>query len=313
MTKQPTRRYAYQNHHMDSTRWDKFAPRPDDIVIATSYKSGTTWMQTIVANLIFEGGAIPGQVTAMSPWLDMRLFPIDDVISLLDAQDHRRFIKTHLPLDALPYSPQLKYVMVGRDPRDVAMSMLNHHNNFTDEIRAMFEPFTEREEDKLPGPFSSAQEFWRAHISKGTVEWETDGWPYWSSLRYAQSWWDYRETPNILLVHYTDMLADLEGEIRRVAAFLGIERSDAEFARIADATTFSSMKDRASDIVAMADMIWKGGAKTFINKGTNGRWREHFDATDLALYEEAARRTLSAECRVWLEHGRLIGAGRAAA
>ena len=33
----------YQNHHLDSTRWDKFIPRPDDIVITTSYKAGTTW------------------------------------------------------------------------------------------------------------------------------------------------------------------------------------------------------------------------------------------------------------------------------
>lgn len=314
MTKQPKRLYAYKNHHMDSARWDAFAPRPDDIVIATSYKSGTTWMQTIVANLIFEGGAIPGAPMMMSPWLDMRLSPIEEVTAMLDAQQHRRFIKTHLPLDALPFHAHVKYIMVGRDPRDVAMSMLNHHNNFTDEARALFDQLAESEDDRLPPPFASAQEFWRAHMSKGTVAWENDGWPFWSSIRYAQSWWEHRDQANILLVHYNDLLEDLEGEIRRIAAFLDIERSDAEFARVAAATTFSSMKKRAEEVTGeIANMIWKGGARTFINQGTNGRWREHFDATDLALYENAVSRTLSPDCRDWLENGRLAACASVAA
>lgn len=313
MRRQPSRTRAYNNHHMNSARWDRYVPRADDVVIATSYKSGTTWMQTIVANLIFENGAIPAPVLALSPWFEMNLLPFDEVIEGLESQAHRRFIKTHLPLDALPWFPQVKYVMVGRDPRDVAMSMLNHHNDFTDEIRAQFNAFVENQKDRLPGPFENAQAFWRAHMTRGTVPWESDGWPYWSSIRYAQTWWDYRDLPNILLVHYNDLLADLEGEIRRVAAFLNIERSDREFTRIAEATTFKSMKARAGEITGeIADMVWKGGAQTFIHKGTNGRWREHFDAHDLALYEAAAREALSPDCRVWLENGERAIKGTAA-
>lgn len=310
---QPKRLYAYKNTIMDSSRWDAFTPRPDDIVIATAYKSGTTWMQTIVANLIFEGGDIPGQVMSISPWLDMRPFPIEDILGLLDGQTHRRFIKTHLPLDALRFIPEAKYIMVGRDPRDVAMSMLNHHNNYTDDARAMFDQFAETEDEKTPPPFATPQDFWRPHMTKGSVPWENDGWPYWSSMRYAQTWWEHRDLPNILMVHYNDLLADLDGEIRRVAKFLGIERSDAEFARIADATVFSTMKERADAIVGdVANMVWKGGAKTFIHKGTNGRWREHFDETDLRLYDAAAERAMSSDCRDWLENGRLAR-GEAAA
>ena len=45
----------YQNHILDSTRWNRYKPRPMDIIIATSYKSGTTWTQEIVRQLIFQG------------------------------------------------------------------------------------------------------------------------------------------------------------------------------------------------------------------------------------------------------------------
>lgn len=299
-------KYVYKSCVTDSSRWEKFSPRGDDIVIATAYKAGTTWMQTIVANLVFQGGDLPGAPTEISPWLDFRPFPLEDVLSTLDAQTHRRFIKTHLPMDALPVFRQVKYVMIGRDPRDVAMSMLNHHNNYTDEARAMFDNCADRAEDRLPGPFADARSFWRQHATRGTVPWESDGYPYWSQIRYAQTWWDRRQAPNVLLVHFNDLLADLEGEIRRVAAFLEIALDDATASRIAEATTFASMKKRADEIVPRAGIVWKGGGATFINKGVNGRWRAEFEAEDDRLYEAAVSRTLSPDCRRWLENGRLL-------
>jgi len=103
MTAMPRIEHVYQNHHMDSTRWNWFDPREDDIVVATSYKAGTTFTQTVVANLLFPAGEMPGPATFISPWLDLRVFPLELVLGQLEAQQHRRFIKTHLPLDGLPY------------------------------------------------------------------------------------------------------------------------------------------------------------------------------------------------------------------
>ena len=81
----------YQNHHFDSTRWDYFDSRDDDIIIGTSYKAGTTWAQAIVAHLLFPDGNLPGGPADMSPWLDMRIIPLEVVLNALAAQKHRRW------------------------------------------------------------------------------------------------------------------------------------------------------------------------------------------------------------------------------
>ena len=48
---------------------------------------------------------------------------------LVEAQTHRRFLKTHLPVDALVFSEKAKYIYIGRDGRDVVWSLYNHHAN----------------------------------------------------------------------------------------------------------------------------------------------------------------------------------------
>lgn len=85
----PIRAHVYQNHHLDSTRWNWFTPRNDDIVIATSYKAGTTFTQTIIGNLLFPDGNLPGPASFISPWLDFRPIPLEMVLGQLEGQDHR--------------------------------------------------------------------------------------------------------------------------------------------------------------------------------------------------------------------------------
>jgi len=50
--------------------------------------------------------------------------------------------------------------------------------------------------------------------------------------------------------------------------------------------------------------VLKGGADAFFYKGTNGRWREVLSREELALYDKAAKRVLTPDCRQWLENGR---------
>jgi len=92
----PRKTREIHNHHMDSTVWDDFRFRGGDIVVATYAKSGTTWTQQIVSQLVFAG-AEGIDVSALSPWVDLRVPPKEVKLPALEAQTHRRFIKTHLP------------------------------------------------------------------------------------------------------------------------------------------------------------------------------------------------------------------------
>src|SRR5262245_59218360 len=122
-------RTRYRSILADSRRWDGFAFRPGDIVISTPPKCGTTWTQMLCALLIFDGPAFPAPLDQVSPWLDLRIRPLAEVTAAYAAQSHRRFIKTHTPLDGLPWHPDVTYLVVGRDPRDVSISFEHHAAN----------------------------------------------------------------------------------------------------------------------------------------------------------------------------------------
>ena len=304
----PRRVRTYRNWILDSTRWDRVVPRAGDIVISTSYKSGTTWMQRIVSLLVFGAGPLPAGLFELSPWVDNRFSPVEELCANLERQEHRRFIKSHLPLDALPYFPQVRYIWVVRDTRDTFMSLWNHHSSYTD---AAYERFASGDPEGGPlsrGP-ADPREFWRAWMTRGSFPWESDGWPYWARHYHAASFWPYRELPNVLPVHYNDLLADLPGQMRRVAQFAGIDVPEASWPALAAAARFDAMKAEATRQEAKTAQpgllkSFKDGAASFFFKGTNGRWRDLLDAEDLALYEHAAA-SLDPGLRAWLEEGSL--------
>ena len=66
----PSRRRVYRDHHLDSTRWDAYTARPGDVVISTSVKAGTTWMQRIMSLLVFGPGELPASLWEISPCID---------------------------------------------------------------------------------------------------------------------------------------------------------------------------------------------------------------------------------------------------
>jgi aryl sulfotransferase len=299
----PQKLHEYTNHViLDSTRWRVYNHRPGDIIVSTSYKTGTTWMQTIVANLLFQDGAFPAPVSTMSPWLDMALPPLDDVAAALEAQTHRRFIKSHLALDGLPYFDTARYIIVGRDLRDVFMSIWNHHNGYTDDVKAMFQ--------QRAASFGSTCSFYddihdmfKEWVETGSFPWESSGSPYWSHLHHAQTWWDYRHLPNILMVHYTDLLEDPESQIRRIAKHLDIAIDEQMMPGILQRISFSGMKENFKSIMPEADHLWRGGSATFMNKGTNGRWQGVLTEAELAQCRAAVERELTPDCADWLEYG----------
>ncbi|WP_375269055.1 sulfotransferase domain-containing protein, partial [Phenylobacterium sp.] len=123
----PRKTRDIHNHHMDSTVWDRFAFRDDDVVVATYAKSGTTWTQHIVGQLVFAGDP-EVKIAEISPWVDLRIMP-PDLLDILEAQQHRRILKTHLPVDALNLAPTPTSTYPGGPGGHVLWSLYNHHAN----------------------------------------------------------------------------------------------------------------------------------------------------------------------------------------
>lgn len=292
------------NHHMDSTVWNDFAFRDDDVIVATYAKSGTTWTQQIVGQLVFDGAEdVP--IHEISPWLDLRVMP-PDTRDRLAAQTHRRIIKTHLPLDALTFSPRAKYIYIARDGRDVLWSMYNHHSNGNALFYKLLNETPGRVGPPLDPPDPDIRRYFRRWL-------EEDGYPFWSFWENIATWWQARQVPNILLVHFADLKRDLEGEMRRIAEFLGCAVGEERWPLLVEHCSFDYMKAHAEKVAPLGGAVFEGGAKAFINKGVNGRWRDVLSAADVADYEAMARRKLGGECAAWLADGRLAEADRLAA
>ena len=291
----PIKSHEIQNHHVDSTMWNSIKFRDSDIVIATYPKSGTTWTQQIVAQLLFHG-AEEIKLTNHSPWIEARV-----ANSLradrIEAQTHRRFFKTHLPIDALCFSPKAKYIYVGRDGRDVAWSLFNHYANATDDYYKLFNDTPGRVGPPLQRPTGDPHDFYR--------HWFHDnGYPAISFWKTVGSWWNVRALPNVKLFHFNDLKADLAGSVLEIAAFLDIPVRSRGFSKIVEHCSFAYMKAHAEMSAPASGALWKDGGKTFINKGTNGRWRDTLSAAEIAAYDAKALAELGPACAAWLANGR---------
>jgi aryl sulfotransferase len=303
-TAKPSR--IYQNHHLDSTRWQAVPGREGDIVIATSAKSGTTWMQAIVAHLLFPEGDFPQPPHAMSPWVDFRPRPLDELTATLEAQTHRRFLKSHLPWDGLPERPGTRWIYVCRDGRDMAVSLWHHYTGYTEERMAAYNGGADRVGPPLPPPPDDFLSFWRDWCTRGWFAWESDGWPFWSHLNTAASWWTARGRADVLMMHFADLSRDPAGSVERIAAHIDVPLTPAHRDAVVAATDFSAMKARGAEYVPSGGASWKNGVEGFMRSGQNRQWEGLLSAQDLDLYEAACDRVLSPACRRWMDEGGVL-------
>lgn len=297
MPKLPVKTRDIHNHHIDSTVWDDLQFRNDDIIIGTYAKSGTTWMQQIVSQLIFDGAEnLP--VSEMSPWVDLRLPPKQEKLPMIEAQTHRRFLKTHLPVDALVFSGKAKYIYIGRDGRDAIWSLYNHHLNANEAWYDALNNTPGRVGPPIGPAAGTAPEYFENWL-------DNDGapfWPFWENIR---SWWAIRDLPNVLLVHFADLKADMSGQIHRIAEFIDVSVEDVPMDQVLEHCSFDYMKANAEQTAPAGGAFWEGGAKTFINKGNNGRWKDTLPESASNRYEQTAVAELGDTCADWLKNGTL--------
>jgi len=216
-------------------------------------------------------------------------------LARLEAQAHRRVVKTHLPLDALTFSPKARYLYVARDGRDVAMSLYHHHR----EGNALWYELLNADPDAgppMPPPDPDPRRYFRHWL-------DHDGAPFWPYFENISGWWAARELPNVKLVHFNALKSDLEGQVRTIAGFLGCELDQARLPTILEHCGFGYMKAHADLVAPLGGRIFEHGAQAFIHQGVNGRWRDVLTAQDSADYEAAARARLGQDCAHWLAGG----------
>jgi aryl sulfotransferase len=252
-------------------------------------------VQQIVSQLIFNGQE-GLEVAEMSPWLDLRVPPKEVKLPLVEAQQHRRFIKTHLPVDALVFSRKAKYIYIGRDGRDVVWSMYNHHSTANEFWYDALNNTPGRVGPPIERPPDSVHQYFR--------EWfEKDGHPFWPFWENIRTWWEIRHLPNVTLLHFNDLKRDMPGEIRRIAAFLEIPIDEAKWNDILTHCSFDYMKANATKSVPLGGAFWNGGAQNFIHKGLNGRWTDTLPREENEAYQKRAEKELGPECATWLMKG----------
>lgn len=285
----------YRGVISDSERWHRFKFRSDDIIITTPSKCGTTWMQSIVGTLVFGDPHHfnDSPVASISLWLDAKLRSEAEAFAILEAQTHRRFLKTHCPLDGIPRSvPGVTYIAVIRHPLDVALSDYDHSTNQcrnrTNELleRSGHGMATEPSSSSSQIPPQDRAEYLKWWVDNDDVE--PDGAGPHSLSDYCQqvkTYWDARNDKSVHLFHYTDLWNDLNGEMRRVADILGVTVDESCWHDYLDSVTLESMKNRADITAPEAHLgLWKC-SKQFFAKGGQRDWSSLLTKDEIAHFE----------------------------
>lgn len=287
-SERPQRDKIYRGPMTQSDAWDTFALRQDDIIISTPPKCGTTWMQSITVTLIFGQPEIDIGVSNISLWLDCGFRDRDDIAARLNAQTHRRCIKSHTPLDGISYSPEATYIAVYRHPMDVHFSMRTHVENLAVELN----------QSQFP---DNIGEGFRMFVDNSATQSGTDDLTVASIVQHYMSFRKWEHLPNVHLFHYADMTRDLAGQMDRLARIYDIEHDTELMAQLVEAATFRSMKNNAINNKRERS-VFKNPAEFFAN-ATSNKWEKFLGEADVAAYGARVADMLPKADRDWLEWG----------
>jgi aryl sulfotransferase len=303
MTTIPVR---YRSDEEDSARWTGFPFRPGDIVISTRSKTGTTWVQMICALLVFQTPDLPSPLSSLSPWLDRLTVPRSEVYAQLGAQGHRRFIKTHTPLDGLPIDRRATYLVTARHPLDMAVSLYHQGDNLNRERIAQL--LGKPRQEPAPSPRPPLDEWLRSWIEADlNPRSHLDSLP--GVMWHLSDAWRRRDRSNIVLVHYDWLSTDLEAAMRYLAGRLGIDVPDRLWPDLVRAATFESMRADARQLVPdTSDILIDPTA--FFRRGTSGGGIEILTTDDVERYRDRAAGLAPPDLLAWLHGETVIGGKR---
>lgn len=282
----------YNGRTTNTDIWDDFKLRPDDIIVNTPPKCGTTWTLNIVMMLI-HGRVVPEAGNREdAPWLDCAFRDRKAIAASQSNLERRRCIKSHTPMDGISYGAEPTYIVVYRHPVDAHFSFRSHVENrkdnsgligmFPTDVQAGFERF-------LDGPLTD----------DGTGDLTI------SSIvhHYAQA--KLRQPKgNVHFFHYADLSRDLHGQIARLADILEISVSPQTLDDLTEANTFASMRKvaEASEMRFHESSPFHDQA-SFFASGTSNKWEGRLTGEDIDRYSDLCASLLSPEDVAWLNWG----------
>ena len=277
-----TDRKLYLGPLTDNRRWDMVDIRPDDVIVVTPPKCGTTWMQTIVA-LLFSGDPdVETELSVKMPWVDIRLREMSEVAERLEAIPHRRSMKSHTPMDGLPLDNQAQYICVFRHPLDAHFSYREHIRNIPISWFDMWYP-----EDDTDGVT------FRRFLDGGPEGFDGDAMPLAHILQHYTAALALSDRRNVSLFHYADMGRDLPGTFDKVAGLLGISHSETVMKQLVQAATFDNMKAHATRFAPAGGKGFFKSDTEFFHSGTSGKWQGKLTEKELAAYDDTMNMSLT--------------------
>jgi hypothetical protein len=224
----------------------QFNSRPDDVFVVTYPRSGTTWMQMIVYQVLTDGKLQFDHISQVSPWFERSLANGQLSAAELNAWPGPRIFKSHLPVAWVPKSGRRIYIE--RDGRDVALSYYHLYRSqlgYTDSFEAFFDRFL-----------------------RGRVQ-------YGSWFKHVAAWRARRHETGLLYLRYEDLKTDLEHGVARVADHLGVSLTRKQMDRVLSRSSFEFMQQNESKFDHMTSLMLERGwrPRTFIRKGQPGEGR----------------------------------------
>ena len=234
-------------------RASAYQPQPEDVFVATQMRCGTTWMQQTVYEIVHRGqgnlnDSGHGHLYATCPWIDaVNGVALED--APLVGQPPTRIIKTHLPTQLCPYSPQAKYIYVTRHPVSCFASIVDFNRNLLGPLMPTI--------DKMADWFCSDRMYWSpwpAHVA---------GWWQWAQSRH-----------NVLFIHFEDMKANFSAVLDQIARFLGYALTPNEKLLIAQKCSFQYMKENEELFEMSPPNMFSVAGGRFITSGKDNRYED---------------------------------------
>ncbi|TKR72033.1 hypothetical protein L596_019556 [Steinernema carpocapsae] len=223
---------------------------PDDVLIATFPKCGTTWVRHIICQLMLEDyDPRPGkELFVYSPMIEC------DGKEVIDRTPRPRILKSHMTYGDYPKNPVAKRILVVRNPKDTLVSSFKMASNA-----------------KWPNYAGLTFDIFFDLFMEGKYA-------YGCYFEYHKDWIDQLKEHDMLLLKYEDMVKDLKTATVQIGEFLGgraaeIVENPEKLGDVVEASTFKSMKEDQSR--------WIEGflkdQQQFVRKGTPRDWKNYLN------------------------------------